>query len=479
MSRLLGAARNIAITRAAQPLLSLALIVAIGRVSSAMLGVYTIVTAWFVILQTLPLLGLGPLLSRDLAIEPARAGTVIGSTVALGSGVAALLGLAVAAAVPLQHLARETGLAVLLAAACMFPSTLVFVSELYYVSIHDTRTIVRVSLVENAFRAASGLLAVGLGFGVATLFATVLAGRLAAAVWYAWHLRYGRRVSLHVSRAAVAALLRRCPVYALNAVVLLVVSRADFLFLSAAVPLEEIASYGVAYKFLEFGLLLSAAFAGALYPHLARATTADDWHAVFAPVAAQSAKFILLFASVACALLFVNADTLVRLLFPRQHPGAVPLLRLLVPALFFAAFKDLASAILFSTARPRADLGALIAGAASYVVLLAVLVPTFGAWGAALATLLEAVVQLAVRWVAVARHFDPGSLRHTRLPTAATGALALGAAAALLDRLPGDPAARLAASAATAALFVGVLLRAGVVRSGDLVALGAARGRVP
>jgi O-antigen/teichoic acid export membrane protein len=473
-----GVARNVVdltINRFCPPVFALLILVTIGRISSSLLGWYSVVGAYFFALQTLPFLGLTPWIMREAARRPADIGVVFGSSVAFAVTAAAVLSGLLPFVLGAAQYPPDVDAAVWIAALTTGPYIVTYVCELMFVTTHRTTLISVLSVLENVLKLVLSLVALARGHGLVALFWIAFATRAAAAIAYWVGLK---RVVLSRQRVAVDSrllreMLRASPVFLLNAVVVLAIQRSALLALSWQTAPERIAEFAIAYRPIEVGIIVITAFIGALYPRLSRADGHGETRESFQSLSSTITRLVLVTTVVMGAALLIGADTIVSVLFPRQFPEAATLLRVLVLTLPTAGIRLCTSSMLLARGRPGADLGALGAGAAVLVGLLLLWVPAYGAWGAVWALVIEGVVQAVLRLVLVRRWYGPGAF------VASTGcalasAAALGASMAI-GVVVTAPAGEAMTSIAVVAVYVAVLMKLRGLAARDLSFLGLRR----
>jgi O-antigen/teichoic acid export membrane protein len=465
----------LAINRFCPPLFGFILLVFVGRKSSELLGWYTVVTVFFFALQTLPFLGLTPLVVKEAARRPQEAGRIFATMVGLALAVTALLCAALPSVLAAAELPAEVDTAVWICVLTTVPYIVAYSAELILVSFHEPRLLSVVPVAENTVRVGLSLIALELGGGLPALFWLTFGGRVLAAAAFAWELR--RRVlrgqPMRFERAIARAWLSQSPVFLTHAVTFLIASRAAYVALSDPIA---IAHFSVGYRVLDLGTIGLTAFVGAVYPSLARAAARAD-REEFAFISLKSTKLAL-----AGALAFVlagllGAEAFVALLFPVQYPGAVPVMRLLVLSFVFVGVRLSVSGILFSSDRPWIDLQALFGGSLVYVGLLAWLVPAHGVRGAAVATVVDALFQMGVRMWFARECFRAAALARERMARMALVSAACLAACFLLDSSIGSSYWKAGAGAVLAGAYGVALLQSGALGDDDFRFLGLERLR--
>jgi O-antigen/teichoic acid export membrane protein len=239
--------------------------------------------------------------------------------------------------------------------------------------------------------------------------------------------------------------------------------RIDMVMLEWMTGPRTVGLYAAAYRFLDVVIVLTASLTGPLFPRLsavararpqeARRLLEDAWRPLFALGLPLSLG--------ACAL----ATRLVTVLFGNDFAESAPLLRVLIWGTLPLFWVSVANHALIAADRVW-PLVAVYAGSASLnVIANLILIPRFGATGAAVATLACEWLNLVAVVVLVRGGFGASF--------SATGLWRYGGAAAL--RLAGvwalQGAGLLAAIVAGAALYAGALWALGYLGSADHVAM--------
>ena len=273
--------------------------------------------------------------------------------------------------------------------------------------------LVTAALVVGALLAGLGVVGVAGGFLTGTL------------VGWALHVRALRALDVTirpglVTRTGLREMLAGTGSLGLSALVLIVLFRADTVLLGVLEDDEAVAVYTVAYRLLETVLFVAYAVKQAVLPVMSAASGR-----VRAGVEQGMAAVGLFYVPFA-AVVLVEGERVISLLFGAEYGDeSAPVLQWLapVPVLFAAAY--LGQAALVARGRPRAMLVAAVAAMSTNLAANLVLIPLYSGVGAAMATSLSYVVQVAVVGVALARSGEPPRmLRPLAEAVAATAVLA-------------------------------------------------------
>lgn len=192
--------------------------------------------------------------------------------------------------------------------------------------------------------------------------------------------------------------------------VIAVFSQADIFMLKLVGDAQDLAAYGAAFRYYALLSLALGAVHAVLLPAIQRASTAAELHALYAQ------HFRLLGVFVPAVLLVAWLSGWVLPWIDRgRYPESVSAFRILaVSSVISFAFSPHVN-FLMKLERFRFLLGLIVVALAVAIGLHAVLIPRFGAPGAASATLIaSALVTITIFWVARRRRLElaqPGSRR--------------------------------------------------------------------
>lgn len=203
----------------------------------------------------------------------------------------------------------------------------------------------------------------------------------------------------------VPSLLRASVPIAVTNLVIMLYSRLDVLVLSSRVDPAAVGHYGIAFRLTEPIQIAAAAFALSVFSRFS-AWFRDP----AAPVRAPARRYLLAtlgYGALAALALGLLAPPVLRAFFPEYAP-AIPVLRILAATLVFRSLNATLAGIIQGAGRFRLLTGIAAWNLVLVFTLLSVLVPRFGAPGAALALLagegLNTVIQMLVVARLVARH---------------------------------------------------------------------------
>lgn len=348
-------------------------------------GRYALIFVYLYFSQAVSTAGLDPVLTRDLAARPERAGSLLGSVLVLRfSLAAAALGL-MAAFLWVREVPADFRGAVLLAHVSLFLSGLDVVESLFKARL-EMRFVSAISVASQLLHLGLVLSLVSFGAGLVPLAGAYVAARgvRTALSWAAARRRY--RISLGVDRATLRYLGKEALPLGVSALLWMIYFRADQVMLEMLSGVRQVAYYNAGYRFLDVSLLLSGMIMASLYPLMSPLYPHDrpGLQRVFAK-AFDYAVFLGSFVAVA---LLLGAEPIVKLLYGPEFGPAAAALRWLSLSCLVLFPSNVLAHMLFVTGMERAPLLTLRALAAALNIGLNLWwIPLWGALGAVWATL--------------------------------------------------------------------------------------------
>jgi len=369
-------------------------------------------------------LGLGSILTRDAAQDPAAAGRYFGHLLIIGmaSAVVGAMGM-VAAAWAIRP--DPATLSIVIVLALLLPlSSISYWSRAMLAAAEKMQYISFGTLVENGLLILLGLGWLLTGRGLTAVVTALVVSKLAASVLLFTLARsQAARPVWRIERGMLRTILCQVPLF-------LTIAVCNGLFWSVTVVMitwlqGEVAAgyFSAAYKLISYALLFAVAFSQALFPVAAR--LAQQNRALYLALRRALYYLLMLFLGVALTLSLL-ARPIILLLYGPGMAGAIPVLRALawmavpyglIPALAYT---------LVSHHYQRRDMWANLAGALAVIAGNLALVPGWSAAGGALAMVAGACVFAGIEFGSVCTllyPLKPG--RSLRRLGASAGALAL------------------------------------------------------
>ena len=417
----------IAVSNLLAPMFSLVLVLAISHLQGVeTLGKYSLLMSVFVFGMSAAGFGLPVVLTREAAQTPREAGRWFVNAVVLSTGLALPLLAIALVACALRSSDSDMALALGLTALTVLPSAVTQCAEAVLLAFEHARDFVVINLGETAVRAVIGTVLVLAGFGVVAIAVLLLALRLVAAGVFVLALRRrGVRVG-RVDRASLWRLASYVPVTGCIPVVNALYARADVFLISSLGSWRDVGLYSAALRLVDLARTVTPAFARAMYPVLARLRAAGE--SDYAYAARQATRNGLLLSVPIVIGLYGCAVPVIHLLFGADLVAAAPILRILAWAVLPFSIAIVLAQVLFAADRQAVDLGVNLVSMAVSAGAAFLLVPRYGAAGAAVAVLCASSVYAGLQYAGVVRWaaplaFGPDLLRVALATTTALAVL--------------------------------------------------------
>jgi PST family polysaccharide transporter len=337
--------------------------------------------------QAIGKLGLDTIVVRDLARADAAAAEILGTTLRLRllAG-AALWAISILAAYVL-NVAQPTIVLLVGIVGCGALFQAVDTIDLWFQSRHESRKTVVPKLIAHLLTNGLRVVAIVLNATI-EVFAILVAAELAAGalLLFLSYRRSGTSMSWKWSAARAAGLLAESWPLLLSGVAIMIYSRIDHVVLGHLRGPEDLGIYAAALTIAEAWNFIPMLVAISVAPALSRLRSLDP--------AQYQLRFTQLLRIVGVSTLLVAVITaiaspwLVAILFGDPYSRAVDVLRVAVFALPFLSLGVLTSLWLTNERMTKVALGRAAFGAIVKIATTVLLVPYYGAMGAAIATVI-------------------------------------------------------------------------------------------
>ena len=174
-------------------------------------------------------------------------------------------------------------------------------------------------------------------------------------------------------------------------IAVLITLRSDAIIIKGFLPLSAVAAFAIAAKISEYAFLLNKQFSNALMPLVSSSASVGDKQTVTA-ILTDGTRFLMIFATPLLGLLFFYAEQIVTLWVGLELIEVVLPLRILLVAVFFSTLQLNAANVLGMTGGHRGVAWTMIGSALLNILLSVLLIPRIGLVGAAISTLVAAVI---------------------------------------------------------------------------------------
>ncbi|RMD85374.1 MAG: hypothetical protein D6815_02035, partial [Candidatus Dadabacteria bacterium] len=256
----------------------MAFVLALARLRGAeLLGQYSLVMTCYLLGRTCVTLGLPVVLTRETARQPESAGRMVTHGLLVSGGFAA--GIFLVAIVAARTLTADAGIqaSVALTAATLLPAAALGTAEAVFLGLTRVNTLLTLTIIESASRAAAGLLAVLMGFGLPALCAAVLFSATLTAGAAMYRLLQVRAAPVRrVDRAFVRSLLSELWTLGPIPFVSLLSGEVAVLALTATKSWTELGYYAAARRLVDIAATISRAYTRAAYPRFSEHIDDDE-----------------------------------------------------------------------------------------------------------------------------------------------------------------------------------------------------------
>jgi O-antigen/teichoic acid export membrane protein len=357
------------------------------------LGRFTIVMSVGTIFIMLCSLGLGPYLTSEIARRKQRHAFIASATGYLlaWSAVCAVAMIATGFAVSDS---AEVHLAIAILSLALLPTGLISIAEPVFTAAGRSRVIAQATTVENLLRTIVPLVVLARGYGLPWVFAVLVLGRLMACAIYALVAR-GHLAALRQAQwPLVREIARHTPTFA-GVTVLATLHWQMAAVLAGKLGGEAVAAqFGVASRVMIPVSVLLASFATVIQPAASRLAAVSL--SGLGEFLSRNVKLVLALAlPMAVGILLLGRDALTLVFGPHYASAALPLSLLSISIIPFSLVMITARGLV-ATGKQQIDLLGNAAAVAANLAFNLLLIPRYGATGAAIAQLLSVTILAAV-----------------------------------------------------------------------------------
>jgi len=350
-------------------------------------GYYAFAISFVTLFQVIVDFGLRPLLVREIARDTKQAGKYIGNFLTLKillSG--AFIG---AVAVGLWLYGADVNL---------FYLTLIAGIHIIFISVTDLlrgvfqafermkfETIVRV--VTKFSVLALTVVAVVLGLWTVSIMWALLIGTAAGTIVALWICqKYFVKLRLQFDKAFLKVALKQSVLFAITNIFIAIYFKIDTVMLESMKGALEVGYYNTAYELVFAFMFIPSVVSGAIYPVISRFYK-EDKNKIGALVG-RLIKYYTLAAVALIVFLTLLGAPLIRLFFGAEYEPSIPLFKILTFVLLFVFTNFLVGTLLNASNKQHVTTIAAGVCAAINIGINLVLIPTYGAAGAAIATII-------------------------------------------------------------------------------------------
>jgi len=299
----------------------------------------------------------------------------------------------------------EVNLSIFVVCLSVLPNSLAYVCESAFIAAEKMEYIAVIIFMENLIRVLISIYLLHEGYGLKDLFIVLLFSKIAVfSVYFCLLNRVLGRFRFIFNREKMSDLLGHASIFFPSTILFLIFSRGDQILLSKLTSFKSLGYYTAAYRIIEAVSLLSSSIIVASAPTISR-----FYHRSlqsFIELCRIEMKYIILILCPAMVYLFFFSDWMIGILYSSAYQASIPVLKILAFSVLFSIMDQFFSIILISSDNQKNDLKASIAGSATYLFLLYILIYKWDIVGSAVATLTALVFQSVVRYIFIFKNIS-------------------------------------------------------------------------
>ncbi len=367
--------------------------------ATAELGQFTMVMGLYMIFVTISTLGLGPYLSSEIARRRQHGASEAATEfIASASLLLCAWSCVSAAAMCVAGFAFSSSPEVQMACAilslAMLPTGLIGVAEPVCTALGRAQIIALAMTVENVLRTIVPLILLSLGCSLSLICVSFVGVRLAACLIYAIAARHHLTEVRRASRATLREIAAQTPTFAAVTILASLHFQAASVLIGSLSNETEAAQFGAASRFLIPAAVLLGSYVGVVQPAASRLAAVSTQS--LGDFLARTLRLVIAL-TLPCAVgLVLLAPDVLTLLFSARLASAAPALSLLALSIVPFGTVMIVSRGLIATNHQRIDLLGNAIAVAVNLTLNVLLIPRYGATGAAATQLISMLCLLAV-----------------------------------------------------------------------------------
>ncbi len=391
------------------------------------LGSIAFAVSLFSFFELLSSLGLGSVLTRDVAKKPQAAASYYGHALLIGS--ASAFGFTALMLLAIWFLQPNTTTAI---NACIMAIALPLAGIIYFsrsmlIAVEKIIYATYATFIENVFQLAVGWLLLMHGLGaIYVVWLLVVAKAIACVLMVYFTMRKVAAPSWRIGRSSLRYWFAQVPSFLLIAVLNGLFWSMTIIMLTKFSGEHEAGYFSAAFKLVSFFLLFAWAYGQALFPVAAKLTDTTANAELFTKILRKSLKYLFICSLAVAAMLSLLSRQIVLLLYGAEMlPSAFALRWLAWVLVPYAAIPVLAYTLI-SNHLQRRDLIANFAATVTLFISIGLLVPQWGAMGAAIAMLIGSIIFFLCEYVSVHKLLFPLQLHwHDLWPLTAAGMMSV------------------------------------------------------
>lgn len=369
----------------------------VRRLGAGAFGQYSAVMAFIAIFAIFSDLGMAPYMLREIARDRKNVYWLLPNVVLIRFLLSALVVVVATAAAYLLGKEPDVILGTFIAACSLFlyafqgplDSTLVAWERLDYAA--------SFSLVNQLVFWSLGTLFLLLGWGFIGLLTATLAGVAVMAALEGWVVfRQIRFRELAFSIRRWKEVLKAGMPFGISGLSFSLQGRFDSVLMSIVLTNAAVGWYNVPLQLIYMLMLLAQSVSASMFPSLTRAYS-ENQNSIYG-IVHRSLKYLLMISLPIAVGGTIIADKLIVTLYTQEFTNSIPLMRILIWTLPLLFVSELTGILIMALRQEKAGAKINVSNALLSVTLNLLMVPTLGAIGAALASLLGRGIRLGQYW---------------------------------------------------------------------------------
>jgi O-antigen/teichoic acid export membrane protein len=376
------------IARVANPAATVILGLLIARSSVETFGQYSFIVTYCFLFTMVFSLGIGTLVSRDTAKAPQQTANYFKHSSIIGI-ISGAIGLVIMAATcNFFKMTAQAKAAYLILSISIMPSILVIIWESLLITFEKNFYIVIVQIFEATVRLIIGFKLLFSGYGLTALMTLFLITRfISCGLYFTILISFFRPLTKPLEKVFLVRLLKSTFAFAGLYVFSVLLSKIDMVMLAILRDYEQVGIYSAAYKLLEICILFPTCIITVLFPLLSRYA-----HTSLERFIGLLHRGIFLSAAVFLPLvigLCLGAEQIVIRVFTPSFVGSILPFRILIVTLSFYLIDQIYAHSLVACHKQNLNLLALIGATLLNIGINLIMIPSYGAVGAAVSTLIS------------------------------------------------------------------------------------------
>lgn len=379
--------------RILNPLLSMALVAFISRAKGPeFLGAYAVIITLSGVFAAVGEMGLQVLITREVAGARERASLYLPSALFIGIVAAGMIAGGINASAGLWGYSPEVTMCLRVMTLYIMLSIIVGFFEAFFIAFERIGLMFFEQIFSNMIKLVGSLIVILMGYDLFEFVLIItLSGVAAVAACFYMFARHIGKVTMRIDWKTTRFLITNSPAFFVTTLFGVVLSmRMDIIILSKMSDLVQVALYAAAFKLFETALILPQSFMTSFFPQLSRLYIADGTG--FKHMIRSIFRNTFFYVIAITVVMYGVAGLAIYIVYGGKFDGAVTPFKVLLLGLLPWAAAKVSGQVLIASGRQRLDMISTMAATVSNLLLNFILIPRYGAPGAALANTVSLIV---------------------------------------------------------------------------------------